>query len=385
MPDHHDAEDRNRTVATTMAEAAESLLAALDGEQRARATFGFDDAERRLWFYTPTNHGGLPLVDMDVMQHRLVWRLLATGLSVAGYNTTAVIVGQDNILDRIEGFQVDFDRDRGRDPMAYWVAVFGQPGSVGRWGWRFGGHHVSVHFTVVDGAVVSATPCFLGSDPASAPLLGPHLHRPLGGVEDLGRELARSLDGEQAAAAIVSAAAPSDIVTVNRTTLVDGDNVLGLPYVWRGRFEAAIDQLMARMQADLERSLGGTTDELEALAFSTRPKGLAAASMRSDQRELLRELLFTYVGRIHDDLADAQMAQLDGRFEDLHFLWAGSLDPMHPHYYRVQGGDLFVEYDNAARGGNHVHTVWRDLSVDFGGDPLAAHYVGAPRSHGHSH
>ena len=44
-------------------------------------------------------------------------------------------------------------------------------------------------------------------------------------------------------------------------------------------------------------------------------------------------------------------------------------------------GHLFVEYDQAQRDGNHVHTVWRDLSLDFGGDPLADHYTGGSHPH----
>ena len=51
--------------------------------------------------------------------------------------------------------------------------------------------------------------------------------------------------------------------------------------------------------------------------------------------------------------------------------------PGEPHYYRVQGGTLLAEYDNTQRGVNHVHTVWRDLGADFGGDVLAAHYAHA--------
>lgn len=377
------SEQANRAVAESMAAVAGELLDALDAAQRGAARFDFDDGERRLWFYTPTDHGGLSMADMNVVQQRHVWRLLATGLSVAGYNTVAAIVGQENVLDRLEEFKVDWGRERGRDPLAYWVAVFGTPASQGRWGWRVGGHHVSVHFTVVDGVIVGATPCFLGSDPASAPLLGPHLLRPLGGVEDLGRELVRSLDAEQSAAAVLSSAAPSDIIGVNRTTLREGDTLLGLPYVWRGRFEEALDSLLHELQGRADESLGITDEHLTTLGFSTQPKGLAARDLRSDQRELLREVLVTYVGRIHDDLADAELARVDARFDDLHFLWAGGLEPGVPHYYRVQGADLFVEYDNAARGGNHVHTVWRDLSTDFGGDPLAAHYLDAPASHGH--
>ncbi len=43
----------------------------------------------------------------------------------------------------------------------------------------------------------------LGANPASSPLLGPHPLRPLAAVEDLARELARSLDEEQAARALL--------------------------------------------------------------------------------------------------------------------------------------------------------------------------------------
>jgi len=46
-----------------------------------------------------------------------------------------------------------------------------------------------------------------------------------------------------------------------------------------------------------------------------------------------------------------------------------------PHYYRIHGRRLVVEYDNSQRDANHVHTVWRDPEADFGLDVLAAHYA----------
>lgn len=370
------------TVAADMVEAANDLLSSLDNDQRSAACWSLDDPERRLWFYTPTDHGGLPLTDMDSKQHRLVWRLVAAGLSEAGYNTAAVIVGQENVLDRAENFGVDFGRDRGRDPLLYWIALFGEPSTNGTWAWRFGGHHVSLNFVVANGRVVSATPSFFGADPASVPLLGPHLHRPLAAVEDLGRELVRSFDGTQQQSAILSTAPPADLIGVNRTELAEGDHTMPLPLLWRGRFEQALDTLLGKMQTGLEASLGGTPEELARLAFSATPKGLAAAAMSSAQQEILSSLLLTYIGRIHDDLADEQFAKVTGHgLEHLHFLWAGGTEVGEPHYYRIQGGDLFVEYDQAQRGGNHVHTVWRDLSMDFGGDPLADHYTNAAHTH----
>lgn len=367
--------------ASTMGELARDLLEGLDGSQRDKACFDVNDAEHRQWFYTPTDHGGLALSEMDSVQHRAVWKLVAAGLSEAGYNTAALIVGQENVLDRVEGFGVDYGRSRGRDPLLYWIAVFGTPAGTGIWRWRFGGHHVSLNFTIVDGRVVSTTPCFFGADPAGVTLLGPHLHRPLGAAEDLGRELVRSLAGEQLAAAHLTQSAPSDLVGGNRTVLAEGDQRMPLPLVWRGRLEQSLDELMQKAQTGLDGALGTSADQLEALAFSRQPKGLSAADMSTDQREVLQHLLLAYIGRISDDLADEQLAKVHQQTEQLHFLWAGGLEPGEPHYYRVQGGDVLIEYDNAPRGGNHVHTVWRDLSMDFGGDPLAEHYTSGAHDH----
>lgn len=364
-------------VAAAIIDAASSWLDSLTADQRRQATWPFpSNEERTKWFYTPTDHGGLALADMDSAQHRLVHRLLASALSDAGYATTAIILGQENILDHLEGFRVDFGRKRGRDPLLYWVAVFGEPSTKGTWGWRFGGHHLSLHFTMVDGRVRSSTPCFMGADPASTPLLGPHLHRPLGGAEDLGRELARSLDRSQAKQALIAAAPPVDVIGSNRHRLSDGDLPLPLPDIWRVRFEGEIEQVLESMDRETAEHAGLTTSDLDALQFSTAPKGVRADALQPDQQEILRALLTTYVGRIHDDLADEQMALFNGDgLNDLHFLWAGGLEVGNPHYYRIQGSSLLVEYDNAQRRGNHVHTVWRDLASDFGGDPLAQHYI----------
>src|SRR5215469_16487139 len=197
-----------------MAGAAADWLEALDPDQRSVATGGAPsadasaDAERRRWFYTPTDHGGLTLGAQRPAQQRLALRLVAAGLSVAGYVTVATIVGLDNVLDQAEGWSVDWGRERGRDPGLYYLRVFGVPGGAGAWGWRFGGHHVSLNNLVIDGEVRAVTPCFLGADPAVSPLLGPVPLRPLGGAEDLARELIRSLDPGQSARAILLDRAP---------------------------------------------------------------------------------------------------------------------------------------------------------------------------------
>src|SRR5690242_17981080 len=246
-------ESPRRQVAATMAEAADAWLALLNAEQREIAvghppSGDETDNERRRWFYTPTDHGGLTIHQQRPAQHRAAMRLVASGLSRPGFVTVATTIGLENILDHTEGFVARFDRERGRDPGMYYLRVFGDAGSGGTWGWRFGGHHVSLNNLIVGGELVCTTPCFMGADPASSELLGGAVNRPLARVEDLARELVRSLSPDLGRRAILSPRAPSDFVTANRTMISAGDRVIPLSGIWRDeRFPDPIEQ--AKLQA----------------------------------------------------------------------------------------------------------------------------------------
>jgi hypothetical protein len=369
-----------REVAGRMAAAAADWLGSLDPEQRAVATGGAPspdaetDAERRRWFYTPTDHGGLTLEAQRPAQQRLAHRLVASGLSTAGYVTVATIVGLDNVLDQVEGWSVNWGRERGRDPGMYYLRVFGEPGGAAPWGWRFGGHHVSLNNLITGGMVCAVTPCFLGADPAVSPLLGSAPLRPLAGAEDLARELVRSLDPGQGARAVLLGRAPSDIMGGNRAQLADGDQMMYLSELWRRPFtDPELAGPIARMDADNERASGYDAGDYQRLALTSEPKGLPAGDLDGAQRDLLRALLGAYLGRVPDGLAPGyDDAALDG----LRFAWAGPAGPVgagQPVYYRVQGPRLLIEYDNTQRHANHAHSVWRDPAADFGYDVLGAH------------
>ena len=369
-----------RSVAVRMAEAALAWLDGLDPGQRRIATGAgpaddASDAERRRWFYTPTDHGGLTFHDQRPAQQRAAMRLVASGLSTPAYVTVATIIGLENVLDQVEGFVARFDRERGRDPGLYHLRVFGRPDGDRPWGWRFGGHHVSLNNLVVDGAVVATTPCFLGADPATAPLLGGAVHRPLGRVEDLARDLVRSLAPELAARAVLLPRAPSDLVTGNRTTVSRGDRVIPLAGIWRDqRFSDPVE--WARLQArsdQIDEAAGYGDDDHAALAYTLEPRGVPAAELDGGQREMLRALLGTYLDRAPAELSPLHRYADDAALDAVHLAWAGPTEPGEPHYYRLQGPRLLVEWDNTQRGANHAHSVWRDPGADFGLDVLARH------------
>ena len=378
MGDEAETEAR-RQVAGTMADAARAWLGLLDAEQRrvAGGEVPSDepaDGERRRWFYTPTDHGGLTLHQQRPAQQRAAMRLVASGLSTAGYVTVATTMGLENVLDHAEGFVVRFDRERGRDPGLYYLRVFGEPGAGRPWGWRFGGHHVSLNNLVVDGELVSTTPCFMGADPASSPLLGGAVNRPLARVEDLARDLVRSLGPDAARRAILSPKAPSDFVTGNRTRVSAGDRVIPMIGIWRDEgFPDPAEQAKLQALSDaIDAAAGFEESDHRALELTAAPQGVAGSELDGEQRELLRALLGTYFNRVPE--AVSPLARYDDAALDaVHVAWAGPTEPGLPHYYRVQGPNLLIEWDNTQRDANHAHSVWRDPDRDFGLDVLAAH------------
>src|SRR5262249_48594289 len=105
------------------------------------------------------------------------------------------------------------------------------------------------------------------------------------------------------------------------------------------------------------------------------PLGVAATSLGPTPRALLGQLVALYLDRLPPELAAVQSARFSAG--EAYFAWEGAIASGTPHYYRVQGDDLLIEYDNTSDDGNHAHTVLRRPSGDFGGDILARQYAEA--------
>jgi hypothetical protein len=102
--------------------------------------------------------------------------------------------------------------------------------------------------------------------------------------------------------------------------------------------------------------------------------------MTAAQRDLLLAVVHQYLGRMPDELAAVRAERFSGSAPAaLHFAWAGGTERDQPHYYRVQGPRLLIEYDNTQNGANHVHSVLRDPAGDFGADLLAQDRQGRGR------
>ena len=341
--------------ASNMQQAALDLLASLDENQRETLSFQLDDEKtRRDWGYFPRGFHGLALAAMDHKQQKIAHQLVSHALSLHAYAKVTTIIALDNVLDVIEGRLMPAIRDPGR----YFVSIFGDPASP-PWGFQFEGHHVSVNLTLAEDGVVSATPLFLGSNPAEIGHAGAPILRVCGEEEDLGRELLLSLDAQQRAQAVICDEAPPDFVLTNAPRVP----------------ERRVAGEAIPMQQIRERFNDMNPEQRERLAFDIgRPAGLPASQMNSAQRARLEALLAVYIERLPADLARIERAKGEAMgIGGVHFAWAGSERRREGHYYRVQARNLLIEYDNTQDGANHIHAVWRDPAGDFGEDILRGH------------
>ena len=332
------AQDVTRVeVARSMVEGAKALLATVAaGPSGTETLLGFDrgknlalaldDPARHDWAYWPTERVGVPLDLMTAEQRQLTQRLLTSLLSSRGYFKVVQIMQLEQILGLLD--TAGLPRGVGH----YKIVLFGTPSLETPWAWRFEGHHVSLNVVVApDG--IGVTPSFFGSNPAevrSGPLTG---FRALGVEEDLGRELVTSLNEAQRGRAVVSAQAPRDIFTGN---------------------------------------IGKEPDQWEAWRATLMPEGIRVAELNEVQQHWVRRILEEVVGAYRPELSGEYLSSIDP--VDLSFAWMGPIESGAPHYFRLQGADFVFEYDNVQDGGNHVHSVWRNKSEDFGLRLLGEHY-----------
>lgn len=310
-----------------MAKAANVLLQSLSEKQKTKIQFGFNEEERYNWNYVPRKRKGLSLNEMTDEQIKDAFALLRTALSDTGFSKTNSIIQLENVLREVENRPAN---DTYRDPGNYSFSIFGNPGTDAIWGWRLEGHHVAFNFSSENNRLVSGTPGFLGSNPAivlSGSEKGKYI---LKDEAELAFALLHALNKEQTDKAIISNEAPGEILTAASRYAMIND-----------------------------------------------PKGILYNELNGSQQKIFMELLSIYIHRYTRLFAEGMMKEIEeADLNKLRFAWAGDQETGvgHPHYYRIQGPTIIIEYDNTQNNANHIHTVIRDLKNDFGGDELLKHY-----------
>jgi hypothetical protein len=324
-----------------MTAAAVAVRESLSPDDLESATYDLADDERYDLRLAPLFLEGLTLRDMGEASSAKVGDLVEASLGPVGRKKADHIRGLEDEVVRMEEKDVWYRAlfaslmgIRGDD--LYYLSFYGDPSGDDPWGYRFDGHHLSLNFTVVDGAV-SPTPLFFGGQPREVPPggLGPVGLRVLGKEEDTARALYLSLDAGQ--------------------------------------------KVRATLPLELDRDLfvGGG----ERVDPKLPPVGIPGDALTPDQTLLLDDLLEAYLENVSPQVASSERARIDAAGRDsLHFSWAGSTTPGEEIYYRLHGPTVLIEFDNTVDGARHIHVLWRDPTGDFGADLLRQHHEAAHRT-----
>ena len=109
-------------------------------------------------------------------------------------------------------------------------------------------------------------------------------------------------------------------------------------------------------------------------ALQGQPSGLSGSKMNAMQFDALMALMEEYARNVAAELAENRIAQINQAGRNIYFAWSGGINRGDPHYYRVQTPLFLVELDDTQDDANHIHSVWRDVTGDFGHDLLQQHY-----------
>lgn len=329
-----------------MQEATLVFLATLNDEQRATVMASLEDsATRTNWSNLPVTmapRSGMAVAEMTVEQRRALHAMMAAALSSQGYLKTTTIIWHEDVLHEIvadmlsampdddprkaEGlaFIENFDSEK------FFVSVFGDP-NLKDWGWTVTGHHYAANFTVADGKI-AFTPLFLGANPQIVPEGRYAGWRILQHEADRAFALLGSFDASQLHEGVVS-------------EVVDGDVFAG-----PGNSEAF-----------------------------NEPVGIRASNLSPLQLRLLKGVINEYLGDASDEAAARQRNAIESDgLDTLYFAWWGPTDNSAARYmFRIRGPSILIDYvrESSADGGfNHVHSIARDPSNDYGAEWLKLHY-----------
>lgn len=318
----------NAGVTARVVAAANAFLETLAPAERAKATFDFRSSQRTGWSNLPSGifqRNGLRFGDLTTRQRDAALALVAAALSADGYRKVKEIMNGDEVLKNRGGGRTGGRQGApgagGRGGVRfgldeYYIALLGTPSVTAPWLIQFGGHHLAINVTVV-GTNQVMTPSLPAAQPATYTLNGQTI-RPLGRENDKGFALINALSAAQQQKAILNYRV-SDLV------------------------------------------LGPGAD-----GKVIQPEGIVASELNASQQSMLLDIAREWVGILNDDASAAKMAEIKANLPRTYFAWSGDTKNGGLAYYRIQGPTLVIEYAPQQGDLDHIHTIYRDPTNDYG-------------------
>jgi len=302
--------------------AANAFLVMLDAGERAKAAFPFNSPQKTNWSNLPSGiyqRNSLRLGDLTPAKRAAALAVVAAVLSADGYRKVTDIMNGDEVLRGAGGGQTGGRGGRGGVAFGaaeYYIAILGTPSATTPWMVQFGGHHLAINVTIV-GPNNVITPSLPAAQPAKYTLNGQTI-RPLGKENDKGFALIGALNAEQRKQAILNYRV-SDLV------------------------------------------LGPGED-----GKTIQPEGILASALTPSQQAMLLDLAHEWVGILNDEGAAARMAEIRNNLPRTWFAWSGATENGGLAYFRIQGPTVLIEYAPQQGDLDHIHTIYRDPTNDYG-------------------
>jgi hypothetical protein len=94
--------------------------------------------------------------------------------------------------------------------------------------------------------------------------------------------------------------------------------------------------------------------------------------MSAAQQTALLDIVREWAGIMHDAFAEPRLAEIRSNLARTYFAWSGPTTNGSPSYFRIQGPTLVIEYAPQQGDVNHIHTIYRDPTNDYGAKIAAA-------------
>ena len=217
-------------VASKMLVAAMGLIGSVTSQQRGHLWLSMDDPARQDWDIIPRpEHTGLSMHDLSASQRILVWDLIAAALPERTFTQATLVPELEHVLRDYEADFLGRALSSWRDPLNYFVTIFGRPGFEDTWAFRFYGHHLGINLTVIKERWIIAGPSAMGQQPVNYD----GVNKPLHDEESAAFAIIESLDDDKLARAVIHPVSPANFVTryVPRIGAVEYPDVidLGMP------------------------------------------------------------------------------------------------------------------------------------------------------------
>jgi hypothetical protein len=305
--------------------AAQALLTTLDDPGRTKVQFPFEGPQRTKWSNLPSGifeRTGLRVGDLTPAQRSAVMTLLSTALSRDGYRKVTEIMRGDEVLRTTQraGGPARGGGGRGGGVVfgeaEYYLAFLGTPSTTNAWMLQFGGHHLAINLTLA-GTQASMTPSLPAAQPASYTIEGRTI-RPLGNENDKAFALINALSETQRSQAILTYRVADLVLAPGQ----DGKTI--------------------------------------------QPEGIPATALSQPQQSMLLDLAREWTGIVNDAFAEPRMAEIRKTLPQTYFAWSGPTTNGSAAYFRIQGPTLVIEYAPQQGSVDHIHTIYRDPTNDYG-------------------